>query len=515
MAKNNRNPSFKDYHQGQAFLLPPTFDDLIPQNHAVRVVSSILDRVDLEALLKSYDGGGASSYHPRMLLKVLVYGYLCNIYSTRKLEEATSQNIHFMWLSGMSTPDHNTIARFRTGKLKVVCKQIFTQVVLMLVESGHVDLKQVYTDGTKIESRANRYTFVWGKAIKTSRKRIASQLEELWNYAEQMAQDELKESRPESFGSLTPEQVDQTLDRIHKAIKDKPIDSKKRQKVNYAKKNWPDKLREYDQKEDILGERNSYSKTDSDATFMRMKEDHMLNGQLKPGYNVQVTTVKGQFIAHYSIHHNPTDTLTLIPHLEGFKQAYGYYPQVEVADAGYGSEENLNYLNNNNIDAYVKHNYFDREQKEGVKALSEYHPDNLPYDADQDCFQCPAGKKLVFIGSSYQTTASGYKRTLSKYQSTDCEGCPLRAKCHKGEGNRIIEVSHLLRNLRKQATERLLTEEGVEHRKRRVIEAEGTFGNIKGNHHFRRFLTCGKGNVSVEVGLLALAQNLRKLASLS
>lgn len=515
MTKKKRRPTFKDYFQNQAYLLPPTFDDLIPQDHAVRVVNSIIDRIELEALIQNYEGGGASSYHPRMLLKVLVYGYLCNIYSTRRLEEATQQNIHFMWLSGMSTPDHNTIARFRTGKLKGVCKHIFTQVVLMLADSGHVDLKQVYTDGTKIESKANRYTFVWGKAIKNSRKRIASQLEELWDYAEQLANDELKESRPENFGSLSPEQVDQTLDNIHKAIKDKPAESKKRQKVNYARRNWPDKLREYDKMEDVLGERNSYSKTDPDATFMRLKEDHMLNGQLKPGYNVQITTVKGQFLVHYSIHQKPTDTLTLIPHLEGFKQAYGHYPEAEVADAGYGSEENLSYLDSNNIKAYVKHSYFDRELKSGENAKGKFHPDNMVYDADQNCFYCPAGKKMLFLETVEQTTSSGYKRTLSKYQSVDCIGCPFKAQCHKGIGNRIIEVSHLLRDLRKKATDRLLTKEGLEHRKIRAVETEGTFGIIKWNHNFRRFLTKGIENVEVEFGLLAIAQNLRKWSKIT
>lgn len=155
-----RRIKFKPYNQHQLMVLPPTFDDLIPAAHPVRVVSQVIDQINLDPLLRKYKGGGSSSYHPRMLLKVLVYGYLCNIYSSRKLESATSENIHFMWLSGMEKPDHNTINRFRSDRLKGVIKKVFTQVVLLLVDSGHIDLQKVYTDGTKIEANANRYTFV-------------------------------------------------------------------------------------------------------------------------------------------------------------------------------------------------------------------------------------------------------------------------------------------------------------------------------------------------------------------
>ncbi len=209
---------FKDYPQGQTMLFPPSLDEMIEPEHPVRLVSSILDKLDLAPLLSRYRGCGASSYHPRMLLKVLVYGYLTNIYSTRKMEAAVKANIHFMWLSGMQRPDHNTINRFRSQKLKGVIHQIFSEVVQMLAASGHVSLKRAYTDGTKIEANANRYTFVWGKAIKTSRERIAAQLEELWAYAESVAGEELKDQRPTTFAPVDPQQVQQTIDKINAAI---------------------------------------------------------------------------------------------------------------------------------------------------------------------------------------------------------------------------------------------------------------------------------------------------------
>lgn len=306
---------FKDYNPSQNLLLPPSLEELIEENHPVRTVSEVIDRLDLSGLLKNYKPGGTSVYHPRMLLKVLVYGYLCNIYSSRKLEEAIKQNVYFMWLSAMNRPDHNTLNRFRSERLKDEIKQIFSQVVLLLESEGHVSLKTVFVDGTKIEARANRYTFVWGRAIKRSKERIEQQLEEFWNYTQEVASEELKDQAPVTFTSIDKQKVEAVVGQIDQALKKKKVPSKVRQKINYARKNWPQKLEQYQQQEKILNGRNSFSKTDTDATFMRMKDDHMRNGQLKPAYNLQIST-SNQFILHYSTHANPTDTKTLIPHLK-------------------------------------------------------------------------------------------------------------------------------------------------------------------------------------------------------
>ncbi len=186
----SRKVTWKIYDQGQLSLLPPSYDDLVPQNHPVRIVNTILDSVDLSSLEKTYRGGGTSSYHPKVLLKILVYAYLRNLYSSRKIEQALHENIHFIWLSGGAKPDHNTISNFRSGKLKDKFKKIFNQVVVLLAEQGYLSLKELYVDGTKIEANANRYTFVWAKSIKTSRERIEKQLRELWSYVEKVYADE-------------------------------------------------------------------------------------------------------------------------------------------------------------------------------------------------------------------------------------------------------------------------------------------------------------------------------------
>lgn len=209
---------FKSYSQNQLSVLPPSLDELISKTHPVRVINTVIDRLDLSVLEKSYEGGGASSYHPKMLLKVLIFGYLNNIYSSRKIEAALKENIHFMWLSGMSRPDHHTVNRFRCERLKHHIKDVFTRVVKLLAESGHLGLKEVYTDGTKIEANANRYTFVWGNAIKTNKGKMEQQLREHWAYAEQVGELEKDDDTPPDFTPTDPKKVKETIDKINAAL---------------------------------------------------------------------------------------------------------------------------------------------------------------------------------------------------------------------------------------------------------------------------------------------------------
>jgi len=170
---------FKDYNQQQNWLFPPSIEELIPENHPVRIVNGIIEQLDLRLLVEEYSRDGKPSFHPKMMLKVMVYAYMDNTYSSRKIEKAMRENINFMWLSARQVADHNTIARFRSNKLKTIFKDIFKQVVMLLAHEGLLTLKEVFTDGTKIESVAGRYTFVWGKAIKTRKEKMAQQLEQM------------------------------------------------------------------------------------------------------------------------------------------------------------------------------------------------------------------------------------------------------------------------------------------------------------------------------------------------
>jgi transposase len=502
---------FKDYNFNQKLLLPPSLEEMILSNHPVRVVNQVVDNLNLDPILKKYEGGGCSAYHPRLMLKVIVYGYLTNLYSSRKIEQALQQNIHFMWLSGMSYPDHNTINRFRSERLKGVLKEVFSQVVLLLVDHGHITLKEAYLDGTKIEANANRYTFVWGKAITRSRDRIKTQLKELWKYAEQVAKEELEHNEPDSFEEIDAEKVSQTIEQIDKALEGKEVDKQVKQKLNYAKKNWPDNLKRYDQQEKQMGDRNSISKTDPDATFMRMKDDHMLNGQLKPGYNWQITT-QDQYILGYSLHQKPNDTTTLPVHLESLKQSLGQLPEVLVADAGYGSEENYEYLEDNGVEAYVKFNYFHKEQGKKFRE-NPAKVENLHYDQKQDCYYCPMGQKMTFVKETQTTTANNYKQTKRFYQAQNCKGCPMRGACNKHEGNRMLEVNPRLVGYKQMVREKLLSEKGLQYRSQRPVDVEAVFGNIKYNHNFKRFMLRGLEKVEIEAGLISMAHNLRKMAN--
>lgn len=512
MSKKQRKATFKPYNPDQLSLLPPSLDELIADNHVVRVLRDVIDNVNIDSIKKKYKGGGASSFHPKMMLKIIVYGYLSNIYSSRKIEQAVASNIHFMWLAGMQRPDHNTINRFRSDKLKGVLKEVFAQVVTLMAEQGLMDIKTIYVDGTKLEANANKYTFVWGKSIKRNKDRIKAQLEDLWKYAETVAKEELMDNAPSTYPELDAEQVKKTIDTINEAIKDKPVDKKVKQKLNYAKRNWLQNMAKYEEQEKILGDRNSYSKTDPDATFMRMKDDHMMNGQLKAGYNWQITT-SNQCILNYDIYHNPTDTLTLPHHLEQYSQLYGKDPQVVVADSGYGSEENYEVMEARNIEAYVKYNYFHKEQKAKgkIKPKDAFRPEHLFYNSEEDYFICPMGQMMTKKYETHPKTKSGYQQQYSVYKAENCKGCPLRGACHKSKENRKIQINWNLKRHKDKARKKLLSDQGVAHRSQRPVDVEAVFGNIKQNKNFTRFMLRGKDKVLIEAGLIALAHNLAKM----
>lgn len=501
---------FKSNHQNQAMLLPPDLNDLIAANHPVRIVNEVLEQVDISGLLKQYKPGGTSSYHPRMLLKVLVYAYINNVYSSRKIEESVSQNINYMWLSGMSKPDHNTINRFRGQRLQKTLQPIFTQVVLLLCEEGLLSIKDLYTDGTKIEANANRYTFVWGNSIKTNKEKMKKQLNELWQYAQSVAASELDDTDPSGFDKIDSQKVNQTIDTINAALKDKEIAKGVKQKLNYAKKHWPAALDKYEQQEKVLGEqRSSFSKTDIDATFMRMKEDHMKNGQLKPAYNVQIST-NNQYIASYSIHQNTNDSNTLIEHLSQHIKSFKQKPNYITADAGYGSEQNYQWLEDKRIAAYVKYNQFDRMQNETIVNKNPFTADKLVYDEQKNIYLCPIGEPMKNIGWKIKETKGGYPQVIDQFEAKKCEGCILNGVCHQQKGNRIIEVSLNNNRLKQKADKLLKSKRGIQKRKQRCFDTEPVFANIKHNHCFKRFMLRGKEKVAIETGLLALAHNLRK-----
>lgn len=511
MAK--RFPTFKSYNQHQVMMLPPSLDELISKDHPVRVVNDIINSINIEPLLSAYESTGRSSYHPQMLLKILVYGYVTNVYSSRKLETSCKENINFMWLSAMNYPDHNTINRFRGVRLKDTLRAIFEQVVELLAKEGLLSIDEVFTDGTKIEANANKYTFVWKKSIQTNKEKMKKQLAEIWDYAQNIADDEDRLPDPPDFTTIDSEKVKDTVEKLNKALSNKDnVSSEAKAKMRYITKHYPVNIEKYERQEEILGERNSFSKTDNEATFMIMKEDHMKNGQLKPAYNIQIST-SNQCIVNYTVHSNPTDTRTLASHIDQHEKSYGRSPKVITADAGYGSEENYNLLEQKEIKSFVKYNMFDKQQHKTTVDKTPFSSDKLYYQKENDTYICPIGQQMNYIGDIKRKTSTGFEQTIRRYQAKNCNHCPLNGKCHKSQGNRVVEINENLNRQRLKAYELLNSEEGIEKRKKRCYDVEPVFGNIKNNHKFKRFMLRGKDKVEIEWGLLAIAQNIRKKAA--
>lgn len=501
---------YKSYNPNDNLLLPPCLGDYLPQNHPSRVVSAIIDRLDISEIEAGYKGGGTSSYNPRMLLKVIVYAYLNNVYSGRQMEKLLVENISYMWLSGMQTPDFRTINIFRGKRLTGVFDKIFTQIVLMLNEEGLVSLKVQYIDGTKIESVANKYTFVWKGSTEKNKAKLEANVKAVLEAAETALAIENAEEQQE----LTAEEMAKRADRIlNKMDEDGISDKKLRKAVENVKTENAPKMKEYEDKLDTLGDRNSYSKTDPDATFMRMKEDAMNNGQTKPGYNVQIST-ENQFITNYGIFWQPNDQGTLIPYMTSFSNRYGFQSDEICADSGYGSEQNYEHLFGIGVTPYVKYNMFHAEDKRRRKE-NPFLVQNLYYNAEEDYYVCPMGQHMEHIGDVKSKSDLGYVSTISKYRAQNCTGCPLRCLCHKGAANqRVIEVNYRNNAFRAEAKRLLTSEKGLYHRSMRPIEPEAVFGDIKFNHGFKRFKLKSNARVKVEFGLVAIAHNLRKYIAL-
>lgn len=500
--------AIKSDNRKQNLLLPPSLDELVPENHMVRVVDAVIDRLDISDILSTYRGGGNSAFNPKMMLKVLVFAYLSNVYSSRRIEDLLRRDVCFMWLAGMRRPDFRTINYYRGKRLKEGFDAVFTQVVRLLHEEGFVSLKVQYIDGTKIESVANKYTFVWRGSVEKYDARLKAKTEALLRQIEQSHAVENQEN-PVSE-ELTAEEVAERVGRIREKVDADNLSKEERKALRQIETDAVPRMNRYKEQLETMGSRNSYSRTDPDATFMRMKEDAMLNGQLKPGYNVQMST-ENQFITNFGIYQRPTDTLTMIDYLESFKTRYGMQSEEIVADSGYGSEENYGYMFRNGMTPYVKYNMFHVEQRRSYRN-DPFRVSNLFYNPDDDFYVCPMGQKMKFIRQEKRHTASGYQQTVSVYRASRCEGCPLRGQCHKSRRDRQMEVNHTLDDYKARARELLTSEQGLKHRSKRPIEPEAVFGQIKECGRFRRLRLKGLTGAKIDFGLKALAHNLRKLA---
>lgn len=505
---------FRSYIHKKMILFPQRIDKDIAEDDPVRLLDALVDNLMLDNVYKLYKPNGRKPYHPQMMLKVILYAYMNNIYSCRRIESLLKRDIHFIYLAGYEQPDFITINRFR-NRVKKEINNIFTQVVLVLAAKGLISLDVEYIDGTKIESKANKYTFVWKRTVEKNRAKLQEQIRTLLLQVDDViAQDNAAKREGVEFTAALLDEISEELNKSLESVPE-PKTKEEKQAVRTKKKQLKElekkrnKLQEYDQHLEIMGERNSYSKTDPDATFMHMKEDAMRNGQTKPGYNLQIAT-ENQFITDFALYANRTDTLTLPSFLESFKLRYHRYTKTVVADSGYGSEENYLFMDVHNMEAYVKYNYFHKEQRPRYTP-NPFSPASLYYNKEQDFYVCPMGQHMKRIGMKRSLTSNGFVTYSVRYQAERCDGCPLRGSCFKARGNRIIEVNHQLQHYKQKARELLTSKEGIKHRGRRCIEPEAVFGQTKYNKAYKRFRHFGKDKVNMDFAFFAIAFNIGKM----
>lgn len=512
------NLHFRSYDPDQTLLFPQRIDRDIPKDDPVRILKSVIESLDLSGFKKLYHERGRSPYHPKMMLMVILYSYMNNVYSCRKIEKLLYRDIYYIWLSGYQKPDFATINRFR-NRVKNEIGHIFTLLVLILVKKGFVTLEVEYLDGTKIESKANKYTFVWRKSVERNREKLLEKIRVLLQQInEQMAQD--KAADVDTL-ELTPQTLCEISKEFKEALGSAPEAKTKEEKAAQRGKNkmfkelerHGEKLAEYNSRLEQMEGRNSISKTDPSATFMRMKEDAMCNGQNKPGYNLQISS-ENQFITDFALFPNPTDTLTFIPFLGSFPGRYGRFPKRVVADSGYGSEENYRFMDEAGIEGFVKYNRFHLEHRPRYKP-DTFHPDSLYYNEEGDYYICPMGQRMSRTGTLQTRTEGGYISQSACYRAIRCKGCPLRCLCYKAKANqRTIRVNHRLNAYKRKACELLTSEEGIKERGRRCIEPEAVFGQMKSNMAYRRFRHMGKDKVVMDFTFFAIAFNIKKLCSM-
>jgi transposase len=516
---NYKQTDYTAYETGYQLKLPIETEIFISKDAPVRLLNALVERMEISSITRSYSRMGRIEYPPKILLKILLYAYVRHIYSSREIERACRENIHFMYLlEGHPAPDHNTICRFRSKYLAGNEKTLLEQMTAFLVEWGFISLESVFIDGTKIEANANRYSFVWKKSTEKSRTKLLAKIQaELptmiastsvkWHIPDEIEIRHLKKLRKKLYEKHKAENIDFVTGKgRHKTALQKAVET-----VN----GWLSRLKRYTNDLHICRDRNSYSKTDPDATFMHMKEDHMRNGQLKPGYNVNVATSEEFIVGNY-ISADRNDVHTLIP----FMDYLGRYDiKNVVADSGYESEENYCFFEAlPNTKLYVKPS--NHEQKKKRKYRTDIsRRENMAYDEGTDSYTCAAGNQIMFDYDKKSKSKSGFVTTTAVYSCKACTGCPLKEKCIKAGGskkpleerNKVLYVSKRFAAQQDAMEERINTAQGKLLRVNRSIQAEGVFAMVKEDMNFRRFLLRSSVKVEVEWTLLSIAYNVLKL----
>jgi transposase len=474
----------------------------ISDSDSVRLLDEIIDGMDLSELHHAYSHiGRPSATNPRTMLKVLVYANMQGIYSSRDIEKSCIRDINFMWLlNGEKAPNYREISRFRSNRLSECAENLFYQLVKNLSEIGEINFEHLFVDGTKIEANANKYSFVWKKSTSKYEARLLLKLEQL------LPDLCLKYS-------VNCENAAELLDLLKSMVKAPFVHGRGKRKSELQRdieqlSELVSRKEKYERYQEIFSGRNSFSKTDSDATFMHLKEDHMRNSQLKPAYNLQLA-VEGEYITGLDISSERSDQLTLIPLLEKMDKSIGIAYQDVTADAGYESEENYTYFENKKQSCYIKPQNYERSKTRKFKSNMALR-ENMVYNKEKDEYTCQNGKKLKAVYTGKRKSKSGFESEITYYECESCESCPHKKSCTRSKNNRKMQVSKKFVEQRKQSLENITSPLGILLRTNRSIQSEGAFGVIKENYQFRQFLLRGNKKVLTEITLLAIAYNINK-----
>lgn len=480
-------------------------DILIPSDDSVRLLSEVLEGLDYTKLYRAYSRRGRKpKTSPITMFEILVYGIMDGKYSGRKLECACKRDINYMWLLGdEEAPSHDALTRFRSGPLAEVVEDLFYQLVRKLLEAGEIALAHLFVDGTKIEANANKYTFVWKKSTNKYQARLETKTGELIK--------EFNGRYGTEFGEAS------TLSELHSFLKSRQtepfVQGRGKRKSQLQRdiervREYMERSEKYERYNKTFAGRNSFSKTDPDATFMHMKDDHMRNAQLKPGYNVQLG-VEGEYIVGVDISSERSDQLTLIPLLEIMAQNIGRHEDV-TCDAGYESEENYTYFESKNQTCYIKPQNYERSKTRKFKNDMNLR-ENMPYDEEKDEYTCQNRKKIRAVYTGIRKSKSSFESEITYYECESCEECPHKKDCTRAKGNRKMSISKRFIKQRQQSLERITTPLGILLRTNRSIQSEGAFGVLKEDYGFRQFLHRGNKKVRAEILLMAIGYNVNKL----
>lgn len=492
---------------------------MIEISDPVYTFSEVVGSIDLRKYLAVK---GSRMGRPRCdaykMLKIVLFAFMEGGYeSLRHLQKLCKTDIRYLWiLDGMEAPSFATFGNFIREELTRSIEQIFLDINAYIFQTEGVDINHVYIDGTKIEANANRYTWVWKKSCIRNRAKV---FEKITALIEKMNFEVLFylgfQIAPREEYAI--EYLEEVLQRYRDAVGLDPAafvsgrgHRKSTEQKHYQQmEEYIARLKKYAEHIKICGDaRNSYSKTDKDATFMRLKRDYMGNDQLLPAYNMQIA-VCDEYVAAVTAERFASDMDCFVPLMDQFHKSYGIYPKYPTGDAGYGSYHNYLYCEEHGMEKYMKFTMFEKTVKQEAYRTDPFRAVNFPQEEDGS-LRCPGGKRFVHL-KDRPVRGNKYGRTEELYICEDCEGCSLRSQCfQKKHGNRVVQLNRELTKMHEEVLNNLESIHGALLRMNRSIQAEGVFGITKWNRRYKRAFRRGLESVILEFSLVFCGFNLYK-----